>query len=188
MYNKKMKVILASNSPRRRQLLGKILPQFEVIPAVAEEQSAATEPRTYAEELAVHKAKEVFSSHPDALVIGCDTVVDMGGSILGKPHDKAHAAEMLRMLSGKTHAVHTGVCMVWQKGEIRFCETTLVTFRRLDEQDISRYVESGSPMDKAGAYGIQDCDFATTWQGSYDNVVGFPTEEVRRQLQNIYKG
>ena len=73
-----------------------------------------------------------------------DAFLDMGGSILGKPHDKAHAAEMLRMLSGKTHAVHTGVCMVWQKGEIRFCETTLVTFRRLDEQDISPVVRRRS--------------------------------------------
>lgn len=182
------KVILASNSPRRKELLKKITDNFLVIPACFEEFSNAEDPRVYVVELAQNKAKEVYSSHKDALVIGCDTVVDFGGSILGKPVDEADAVRMLKELSDNTHFVHTGVCVLCSDEEITFCETTAVTFRKLSEEDIRSYVESGGPMDKAGSYGIQECDFVEKFDGSFDNVVGLPTERLAKTLEKLSKG
>lgn len=186
IYNVTMELILASNSPRRRELLSKLNYAFSVIPSVGEETSTAKLPVDIAKELANRKALEVFKTHPDAVVIGCDTVVELDGQLLGKPKDVADAKQMLTALSGKTHLVHTGVCIVHKLGVWLFADTTEVVFDNLSDKQIDDYIATGSPMDKAGAYGIQDSGFVSHIVGSYDNVVGFPTERVAVILQTIF--
>lgn len=186
IYNVTMELILASNSPRRRELLSKLNYAFSVIPSVGEETSTAKLPVDIAKELANRKALEVFKTHPDAVVIGCDTVVELDGQLLGKPKDVADAKQMLTALSGKTHLVHTGVCIVHKLGVWLFADTTQVVFDNLSPQQMVDYIATGSPMDKAGAYGIQDSGFVSHIVGSYDNVVGFPTERVAVILQTIF--
>lgn len=180
-----MQLILASNSPRRRELLSKLNSNFDIIPSVGEEVSTARLPVDVAKELANRKALEIFKAHPDAVVIGCDTVVELDGQLLGKPKDEADAKRMLTALSGKTHQVHTGVCIVHKMGVWLFADTTQVTFSTLTQKQIDDYVATGSPLDKAGAYGIQDSGFVCDIAGSYDNVVGFPTERIAEVLQNL---
>ncbi len=179
-------IILASNSPRRKELLSKIVQSFKIVPAVLPENSDKTDPCSYVVELAQHKAQEVFEKYQDCIVIGCDTVVDLNGEILGKPTSKSNAVEMLKNLSGRTHLVHTGTCICCGEQKISFCETTAVTFRKLTEEEIVGYVNSGAPMDKAGAYGIQDCGFVDSYDGSYDNVMGLPTEKIAEILKKLY--
>lgn len=186
IYNIKMELILASNSPRRKELLSKLNYTFAVIPSVGEEVSTAKLPVDIAKELANRKALEVFKAYPDAVVIGCDTVVELDGQLLGKPKSVADAKQMLTALSGKTHLVHTGVCIVHKMGIWLFADTTEVVFSDLSAQQIDDYIATGSPMDKAGAYGIQDSGFVSRIVGSYDNVVGFPTERVAVILQTIF--
>lgn len=174
-----MKLILASASPRRRELLGEIA-EFSVEPSAFEEKAGGgLTARETAEYFAEGKAKEVFSRFPDCFVLGADTVVAYGGRILGKPKDKEEAKQTLRLLSGKVHSVYTGVCLVG-KG---FCKTvsaeTRVTFYELSEELIEEYAGSGLPLDKAGSYGIQDgYPLVKKYEGSYTNVVGLPKEEV----------
>lgn len=180
-----MQLILASNSPRRRELLSKLNSNFDIIPSVGEEVSTARLPVDVAKELANRKALEIFKAHPDAVVIGCDTVVELDGQLLGKPKDEADAKRMLTALSGKTHQVHTGVCIVHKMGVWLFADTTQVTFSTLTQKQIDDYVATGSPLDKAGAYGIQDSGFVCDIAGSYDNVVGFPTERIAEVLQSL---
>ncbi|MDE6676298.1 MAG: Maf family protein [Clostridia bacterium] len=177
------KLILASASPRRRELLQEITP-FRVETSLFEERASGLSARETAEYFAAGKAKEVFSRFPDYFVLGADTVVEYAGKILGKPKDRADAKKTLSMLSGNTHNVYTGVCLVG-KG---FCKTistkTLVTFFPLTEELIERYVESGLPLDKAGSYGIQDgYPLVEKYEGSYTGVVGLPVEEVRAILE-----
>ncbi len=179
---------MASNSPRRKELLAKIVPDFEVIPSTEPEQSSATDPTAFVKELAFHKAMSVHAKNRDALVIGCDTVVDLDGHILGKPSSPDHAKQMLRALSGRTHKVHTGTFIIYKTQTFLFCETTSVTFKQLSDAEIDAYVESGAAMDKAGAYGIQECGFVESYDGSYDNVVGFSTERVKNVLDTLIKG
>lgn len=186
IYNVTMELILASNSPRRRELLSKLNYAFSVIPSVGEETSTAKLPVDIAKELANRKALEVFKTHPDAVVIGCDTVVELDGQLLGKPKDIAEAKQMLTALSGKTHLVHTGVCVLHKLGVWLFADTTQVVFDNLSDKQMVDYIATGSPMDKAGAYGIQDSGFVSHIVGSYDNVVGFPTERVAVILQTIF--
>lgn len=181
-----MELILASNSPRRKELLSKLNYNFTIIPSVGEEVSTARLPVDIAKELANRKALEVFRAHPDAVVIGCDTVVELDGKLLGKPKDDAQATQMLNALSGKTHLVHTGVCVVHKMGVWLFADTTEVVFVQLTDKQIADYVATGSPLDKAGAYGIQDSGFVSHIVGSYDNVVGFPTERVAEILNKIF--
>ena len=184
-----MKLILASNSPRRRELLSKLNYPFEIIPSNCEEVTTATAPTDIVQDLATLKAGEVFKTYPDCVVLGCDTVVDFGGEIMGKPKNHADAYRMLRALSGNTHYVHTGVCVLSPAGKRLFCESTKVTFRNLSEQEIQAYVESGLADGKAGAYGIQDdSNFVAEYDGDYDNVVGLPTYRVNQILEKIYKG
>ena len=180
-------IILASGSPRRKQLLKKLTEDFVVVPSTCAEVTTAALPRLAARELACHKAVDVFT-HTDcgkqsgAVVIGCDTVVDLDGVVLGKSGTADEAAEMLRSLSGRTHLVHTGYAVVSQGFVDVGVETTQVTFRKLTDEDVAVYVASGAPMDKAGAYGIQETDFVSGVVGSYDNVIGFPTEQINRLL------
>ena len=183
-----MKIVLASSSPRRRELLSKITANFEVIPSNVEEHPTATIPTDVVQELACVKAQSVSALHPNDLVIGCDTVVDLDGQIFGKPHTHAHAKQMLHALSGRTHFVHTGVCIIFNGQSFTFCDSTSVTFKALTDAEIDNYVNCGLAMDKAGAYGIQECGFVTSYNGSYDNVVGLPTERVKAILDTLMKG
>ena len=184
-----MKLILASNSPRRRELLSKLPYPFEVIPSGVEENSTATKPTELVQELATLKAADVFAKHPDCVVLGCDTVVDFNGEIFGKPRNHDDALRMLNALSGKTHFVHTGVCILSPVGKWLFCDSTEVVFRNLSQGEIADYVAGGLADGKAGAYGIQDdSHFAKSFNGDFDNVVGLPVYRVREILDKIYKG
>ena len=183
-----MKLILASNSPRRRELLSKLDYSFEIIPSNCEEITTSVNPTDIVQDLAKLKAREVYNLHPDCVVIGCDTVVDFNGVVMGKPKDHADAYRMIKALSGNTHYVHTGVCVLSPVGEWLFCDSTKVVFRNLSEREIKDYVESGQADGKAGAYGIQDDScFAKTYEGDFDNVVGLPTYRVKDILDKIYK-
>ena len=188
-----MQYVLASASPRRKQLLAELIQDFEIIPSQADENAENLSPRALVCELAKRKAKEVAlrAENEGKMVIGSDTVVAFGEEVLGKPTDGQDAFRMLKMLSGKAHAVYTGVCLAYNKdGELRVmtaADKTLVHFKTLDEDWIWGYVRGGSPMDKAGAYGIQDGGLVERIEGSYTNVVGFPVELVKEMLKNAEK-
>ena len=181
-----MSVVLASASPRRRELLQRAGVEFIVRVSDADEHiEPDTPPHEAVMALARQKALAVAKTCPGDLVIGADTVVVYDGAILGKPADAADAARMLRMLSGKTHVVYTGVCLVCADKEETFYEQTQVTFYPLTEQEIEAYVATGEPMDKAGAYGIQGrgCTLVQGICGDYFNVVGLPVAAVCRRLR-----
>ncbi|MCM1194680.1 MAG: Maf family protein [Corallococcus sp.] len=182
-----MELILASNSPRRKELLSKLDYPFKVIPSNCEERTNAALPVDMVKELALRKSLNVYRDNKDAVVIGCDTVVDLNGEVLGKPATRNAAVEMLRKLSGRSHKVHSGVCVMSGVAVYLFVETTEVTFYDLTEERINDYVKGGSCMDKAGAYGIQDSGFVCKIIGDYDNVVGFPTAKIDGILKRIYK-
>ena len=176
------RVILASGSPRRRELLENAGLAIEVIPSPAEEiHDAAMAPGTLCEANARLKAAAVAGAHPGTWVIGADTLVFLDGIPLGKPADRAAAAAMLAALSGRTHDVRTGVCIVDPGGRARtFHETTRVTFRALDAAAIRAYHALVNPLDKAGAYGIQEHGerIIEKIDGPYDNVMGLPVAAV----------
>lgn len=172
-----MELLLASNSPRRRELLLQCGVPFSVVPSRYEEAAAGLSARDTALRFARGKAEEVFSRFPACAVLGADTVVCLDGEIFGKPKDGADAFRMLRALSGKTHSVFTGVCLIAPGVYLADVAETKVTFRTLSEEEIGAYVASGSPMDKAGAYGIQDgAALVSRFEGSYTNVIGLPVE------------
>ena len=180
-----MKLILASRSPRRRELLDTIGLSYELLPAEGEESApAGLEPEALVARLAMQKAAEVAAKRPDALVLGADTVVELDGRILGKPRDAADAADMLRALSGRMHRVHTGVALVGGGRTLTGTETSRVFFRRLTEAEIEAYVRSGEPLDKAGAYGIQQLGslLVSRIEGDYFNIVGLPLCLLRELL------
>lgn len=150
------RILLASSSPRRRELLTMIGIAHEVIPAdIDEAYLPGEEPLAHAERLARAKAETIAPVAPDALVIGADTIVVIGGQVLGKPRDEAHAADMLRRLSGRTHEVLTAVAVARGRRIESGVETVSVTFRELRDEEIRAYIATREPMDKAGAYGIQ---------------------------------
>ena len=186
-----MKFILASSSPRRRDLLLRLQIPFDIIlPNVDESMISPDEsPEIYCTALAELKANDISQHYPNELVIGADTIVVLGDEILGKPNDKSAAEHMLQTLSGKTHQVYTGVCLKWTEKNLHhlFAEITTVTFRNLDEKDIAHYIESCPPYDKAGAYGIQDWSavFVKEIRGCYDNVVGFPISRFYEELKKL---
>lgn len=178
-----MHLILASNSPRRRELLGQITEDFTVEPSLYEERAGGLSAYETAQTFACGKAREVYSRFPHSTVLGADTVVALGSTVLGKPKDGEDARRMLRLLSGKTHEVYTAVCLISDGKEAYHVAKTRVTFHKLSEELIQKYVESGLPLDKAGAYGIQDgFPLVEHIEGSYTNVVGLPVEEVRAML------
>ena len=178
--------ILASASPRRRELLNQIIPKFEVIPAAADEKvNLSLFPEQMACALAESKCDEVYASHTEDTVIGCDTIVCFGGEILGKPKDRADAFETLKRLSGKTHYVITGVCVRNKYNKLTDFDKTEVKFNVLSDEFIKIYVDGGSPLDKAGSYGIQDGGIVNEYFGSYTNVVGLPVNLVRKMLKEV---
>lgn len=187
-----MEWILASQSPRRKELLKEIVEQFEIIPAKGEEilpQNATVEEKVLS--LAKQKAEEVSSlaASNGKWVLGADTIVVLKKEILGKPKDEQDAKRMLSALSGKTHEVLTGVCMMkkqdGQTTSLVAVGKTKVVFERLTKAQIENYVASGSPMDKAGAYGIQDGGLVKKIKGSFSNVVGLPVELCKAMIDTI---
>lgn len=177
-----MKLILASASPRRRELLNMVTADFVVESAVGDEVTTETIPSKVVMQLAYNKAVEVARRHPHQVVLGCDTVVVHEGKILGKPHSEQQAFDMLSSLSGKAHEVYTGVALVCDDKFEVFYDTSKVVFYNLTKQQIDDYIATGSPMDKAGAYGIQDSGFVSHIEGSYYNVMGLPVEMISEKL------
>ncbi len=176
-------LVLASASPRRKELLSSLGVAFTVEPSRFEERAEGLGAKETAGFFAEGKARETLSRFPNSLVLGADTVVSLDGRALGKPVSKEDAAQTLRALSGRTHSVFTGVCLAGADFFSSCIVCTLVTFARLKEELIEKYVESGLPMDKAGAYGIQDgYGLVERYEGSYSNVVGLPLDEVRALL------
>ena len=199
------KIVLASGSPIRKELLEQVGLEFEICPAKGEEIISKSIPHEVVVELSEQKAKEVASAvlaydeahaeittPTDIMVIGADTVVAFEDKILGKPKDAEDAKDMLRMLSDKTHSVYTGVTIVFiskegKTGIHSFYEKTDVSFYPLSDLEIQRYIESGDPLDKAGAYGIQG-EFAKHIkgiQGEYNNVVGLPIARLYQELLRL---
>lgn len=188
-------IILASQSPRRKELLTQIGMDFVVCPSTVEESVTGMEPAEAVKELSLQKAEDVEkkteSRYPDReiLVIGADTIVVYNGSILGKPKDKDDAVRILGMLQGKTHSVFTGVTLIYKgstkKFSVIFAEETKVVMRPMDEEEILWYVSTGEPMDKAGAYGIQGLGarFIRRIEGDYNNVVGLPVGRIYQELR-----
>ncbi len=187
-----MKYILASMSPRRKEILADMGLEFSVEPSDVDENIGVSDPVLLVKELSLLKASNIASKHQgeDALIIAADTVVALNGEILGKPADKADASRMLSMLSGATHSVYTGYCVADAKTgkTVSKCAETGVTFRELTEEEIACYVESGEPMDKAGAYGIQGGagKFVISTDGEYTNVVGLPKEALTNLLKEEF--
>ncbi len=199
------KVVLASKSPRRKQLLEQIGVEFDIWPSTCEEITQKSLPEEVCIELCKLKAMDVASQiktyqeeHPelvtpqDILVIGADTIVSCEGEILGKPHDEADAKKMLCQLSDNMNSVYTGVCFIFiskdgRAGEYSFYEKTDVYFYPIPEDDIDKYIESGEPMDKAGAYGIQGvlAKFVKSVDGDFYNVVGLPLSRIWHELSKL---
>ena len=187
------KIILASNSPRRRELLAGLGLDFTVKVISGIDESWPHDLK--GEDIPLYISREKAAPYrklmgPKDLVITADTIVYVDGQVLGKPHDKADARRMLQLISGRWHEVITGVTLMTARGERSFAVTTRVKFCNLTESEIESYVESGQPMDKAGAYGIQE------WigyvgveaiEGSYFNVVGLPVQRLYRELMNFCK-
>ena len=190
-----MKIYLASASPRRKELLKQVGISFKTMPSTVEEKITKTEPQEVVEELSYQKAVDVCSrlteeNREDFVVIGADTVVSSWGEILGKPKDKEDAVRMLEKLQGGSHQVYTGVTLAWKYKEMSamyatFSECTDVTMYTMSEEEIKRYVDSGEPMDKAGAYAIQGLCAAYIQGicGDYNNVVGLPVGRVCQELK-----
>jgi len=182
------RLVLASGSPRRRELLARLGVHFVVrVPDVDETPEPGEDPASYVERVARRKAAAAAQVHregPGEVVLAADTTVALAGSILGKPIDAADAAVMLRALSGRTHQVHTGIAVVGPAGSASSVTTTRVTFRDLTSAEIAGYVATGDPLDKAGSYGIQgDAGrFVATVDGSLSNVVGLPMAQTAALL------
>ena len=189
LKEKMKKIVLSSNSPRRKELLGELGIDFEVrvIEGIDE---------TYPKELSVEEVPQyiarekarVYIVGKDEVLLTADTVVVLGNEIMGKPHDEADAMRMLRQLSGKTHQVITGVCLTTNDKQVTFADVTDVSFAELTDEEIKFYVDNFRPLDKAGAYGIQEwigLAGVTGIKGSYFNVVGLPVHRVYAELKKL---
>lgn len=210
-----VRLVLASASPRRRELLSQIGLEFTVMPSTKEENTKTTEAGALVQELSYQKAVDIWEQlsggqgqnpdtdqeqiseetqepnlngkrQPELLVIGADTVVCCEGKILGKPHSREAAAEMLTALQGRSHEVYTGVTLYSQSETVTFFECTQVEFYPMTEVEISEYIDSKEPMDKAGAYGIQGLGarFVKGIRGDYNNVVGLPVGRLYQELKS----
>lgn len=187
-----LRLVLASASPRRRELLSQIGLEFTVMPSTKEENAKATEAGALVQELSRQKAADIWEqlsgadNQPELLVIGADTVVCCEGKILGKPHSREAAAEMLTALQGRSHEVYTGVTLYSQSEAVTFFECTQVEFYPMTKAEISDYIDSKEPMDKAGAYGIQGLGarFVKGIRGDYNNVVGLPVGRLYQELKS----
>lgn len=192
------KIILASASPRRRELLSQIGLEFEVMPGNMEEITKSQIPSQMVMELSEGKAMDIFEKLPkeeqvSSIVIGADTIVAFEEQIMGKPENRSRAVEMLSCLQGNTHQVYTGVTLVGRKEtgkelfKVSFFERTDVTMYPMSREEIEIYVDTGEPMDKAGAYGIQGrcAAFIKEIKGDYNNVVGLPIGRLYQEMKKL---
>lgn len=184
-----MKLILASSSQRRRELLTMCGYDYKIEVSQADEHIIEPDPAKFVATLAERKAREVFErlNEDGVAVLGADTVVYFNGSIIGKPKDEEDAFHILSMLSGKTHEVYTGVAVITDKTCVTECSVTRVTFEELSGDEIRKYVATGEPMDKAGAYGIQGPFgmFVQKVEGNYFTVIGLPLPTAYRLLKSV---
>lgn len=180
-----MKIILASNSPRRRELLKKITDKFEIVPPDVNEDIGYKTPSVLALSLSLIKAENVIEK-TDGLVIGADTIVSVFEKVLGKPKNSDQAAEFLKLLNGNVHTVITGICVAHKKTRICAIEKTLVSFNKLSDIQIKEYITKFKPYDKAGSYGIQDnFPLIKSIEGDYNNVLGFPVDLIKKILAGL---
>ena len=184
------KIILASSSPRRKEILSKSSLPFEIIPSQYEEDmTLAMEPDELAKHLSSGKAEDVAKKATDAIVIGADTFLTVDGHILGKPHTEAKAKEMLQLLSGSTHSVFTGYTIIDTKSKKKISKAveTVVYFKSLSEQEIEGYINTGEPLELAGAYAIQNMGsmFVKKIDGDYSNIMGFPLFNIVEDLKEF---
>lgn len=186
-----MKYVLASKSPRRQELMKLISSDFVIaIEDIDEESSYKLSSIEAVKDIAKRKGEAVDKYYPHDLIISADTIVVLDNQIIGKPVDTEDAKRILRMLSGKTHYVHTGFRVKYLNKEVVSVVTSEVIFNELDDKLIDDYVKSGSPLDKAGAYGVQDNDKFPIIKkviGSIDNVVGFPVKEIKEVIDSLKK-
>ncbi len=183
--NKKLKIILASKSSRRKHLLSRVLNNFKVIDSKLDESKVKIEkPSKYCKKLAQLKARKIAQNHSNDIIIGADTIVYFKKKILGKPKDYNEAFNMLKKLSGQTHIVYTGVSIlsINQNLNVNFSEKTNVTFYEISDNQIDLYITNNNPYDKAGSYGIQDGSqlFVKSINGNYENVIGLPISKIYR--------
>lgn len=181
-------IILASASPRRKELLSELVSEFKIVPATSEEKiTEGLKPADTVILLAHQKAEEVAAKFPSDVVIGADTVVYCDGEILGKPCDEKDAVRMLGKLSGKLHSVFTGVCIVKNGVKTTFANETKVEFYELTNADINAYIATGEPFDKAGAYGIQGkgAVLVKAIEGDFFNVMGLPIGQLDKYLKKL---
>lgn len=176
-------IILASKSPRRHELLKKVVDKFEIIPANINEDEIEASTNELAMKISQMKAYKIAATHPNDLVLAVDTIVVLGDTVFGQPESPEHAKWMLHQLSGKTHHVISGFTIIDPDHEISRSVVTTVTFNELSDKMIDAYVATGEPQGKSGSYGIQDIrskkyNFVKSVDGSVDNVVGLPTEEL----------
>ena len=188
-----MRIVLASQSPRRIELLKRIIPEFEVkVSNIQEDNNRVTVPWKLVEELSYQKAENIALQVHDGIIIGADSVVVLHNKILGKPKDGNDAYNMLSLLSDKVHQVYTGFTIIKKPQHIFVSDhaVTHVKFRKLDSWEIKQYVESGQPLDKAGSYGIQDdaAVFVESINGCYYNVVGLPITKLFLALKKLLRG
>ena len=181
--------VLASQSPRRKELMKKISSSFLIDPSnVSEDSPKGNTPVEIVKYLAYIKGKEVKTRHKDDFIISADTIVVYNNQIIGKPSDEEDAKRILSLLSDNTHEVYTAYHLFYQNKEADGVVKSVVTFNKLSEELIDSYVASGSPLDKAGAYGIQDNDkfpIIKKLTGSLDNVVGFPVKEIQESIKKL---
>ena len=185
-----MKIVLASGSPRREKLLSEMGYDFEIAaPAILEKDIPGEAPEDHVQRLSRLKAESVARQFPHSLVVGADTVVVLESRILGKPESKSEAKSMLELLSDKSHTVYTGLSMMVLTKDITTSDydSTRVTFNKLSPEQIHRYVESGEPLDKAGAYGIQGMGsfLVDSYEGELDTVIGFPSKLFEKMYKEV---
>lgn len=183
------KIVLASGSPRRKELLEQVGLKFDIIPAKGEEVITSDIPCEVVQELSKQKAAEIAKQfeNEDVLVIGADTLVAFGDKIMGKPKDEEMAYKMLSELQGNTHQVYTGVTLIKKEKTVTFYEKTDVYFYPMTKNEIEDYIATREPMDKAGAYGIQGigAKFVKGINGDYNNVVGLPVARLLREMKGV---
>lgn len=182
-------LILASGSPRRKELLQQVKLSFEVkVSTIEETFNPMLNPEEIAMDLALQKAEDIAKDNRESIIIGADTIVVHDGLVLGKPKDVDDAEYMLKMLSGNTHYVITGVAIVSGNRRVTFHGKTAVTFWELTDEEIDYYIQSGEPMDKAGSYGIQEVGalFVKEIHGDYFSVVGLPLSRTVRELKSFF--